>query len=143
MLGVLEDEPDAARQRAQVGACDIDAVDRDLAADGRSGALRERGRGGNDTIYVMTDGVRLGRVAGVELVLDRSWFVIAALTVVMYGPVLWRLYPGLGWLNLVLALGFAVGLALTVFAGPIVAITERAAADLDDRTVYIEAVLGL
>ncbi len=35
-----------------------------------------------------------------------------------------------------------VGLALTVFAGPIVAITERAAADLDDRSVYIEAVLG-
>ena len=32
-----------------------------------------------------TRGVRLGRVAGVELVLDRSWFVIAALTVVMYG----------------------------------------------------------
>ncbi|RKQ36313.1 site-2 protease family protein [Kocuria tytonis] len=59
-------------------------------------------------------GVRLGRVLGVELLLDRSWFVIAALTVVMYGPVLWRLYPGLGWFNLVLALGFAVGLALSV-----------------------------
>ncbi|RLZ03210.1 peptidase M50B family protein [Kocuria tytonicola] len=59
-------------------------------------------------------GVRLGRVTGVELFLDRSWFVIAALTVVMYGPVLWRLYPQLGWVNLLLALGFAVGLALSV-----------------------------
>lgn len=59
-------------------------------------------------------GMPLGRVLGVELVLDRSWFVIAVLTVLMYGPVLWRLYPGLGWLNLVLALGFAVGLALSV-----------------------------
>ncbi|MDO4919500.1 site-2 protease family protein [Kocuria sp.] len=59
-------------------------------------------------------GLRLGRVLGVEVLLDRSWFVIAALTVVMYGPVLWRLHPSLGWLNLLLALGFAVGLALSV-----------------------------
>lgn len=59
-------------------------------------------------------GVRLGRVLGVEVRLDRSWFLIAALTVVMYGPVLWRVYPGLGWLNLVVAFGFAVGLAVSV-----------------------------
>lgn len=59
-------------------------------------------------------GLRLGRVAGVEIRLDRSWFLIAALTVVMYGPVLWRVYPELGWLNLVVALGFAVGLAVSV-----------------------------
>ena len=59
-------------------------------------------------------GVVLGRVLGVQLVLDRSWFGIALLTVVMYGPVLWRLYPGLGWLNLLLALVFAVGLAASV-----------------------------
>lgn len=63
-----------------------------------------------------TRGLRLGRLGGVEVLLDRSWFVIAALTVVLYGPVMWRLYPGLGWLNLVLALGFAVGLALSVLA---------------------------
>ena len=63
-----------------------------------------------------TRGLRLGRLGGVEVVLDRSWFVIAALTVVLYGPVLWRLYPQLGWLNPVLALGFAVGLALSVLA---------------------------
>ncbi len=75
-----------------------------------------------------TRGVRLGRVAGVELVLDRSWFVIAALTVAMYGPVLWRLYPGLGWLNLVLALGFAVGLALSVLVHELAhAVAGRAA----------------
>ena len=59
-------------------------------------------------------GVRLGLLLGVELLLDRSWFLIAGLTLVMYGPVLWRLYPELGWLNLLLALGFAVGLALSV-----------------------------
>lgn len=34
------------------------------------------------------------------------------------------------------------GLALTVFAGPILGIAERAAADLDDPSVYIDSVLG-
>lgn len=34
--------------------------------DSADDVVRERGRGGNDTIYVMTDGVRLGRVANVE-----------------------------------------------------------------------------
>lgn len=36
----------------------------------------------------------------------------------------------------------AVGLALSVFAGPIINITDRAATDLRDRSNYIEAVLG-
>ncbi|WP_420753346.1 Na+/H+ antiporter subunit D [Rhodococcus sp. O3] len=36
----------------------------------------------------------------------------------------------------------AVGLALTVFAGPLLDISERAAVNLMDRSVYIEAVLG-
>ena len=35
-----------------------------------------------------------------------------------------------------------VGLALTVFAGPLVDISDRAAENLRDRSVYIEAVLG-
>ena len=36
----------------------------------------------------------------------------------------------------------AVGLALTVFAGPIFAFSERAAAEVVDRGQYISAVLG-
>lgn len=36
----------------------------------------------------------------------------------------------------------AAGLALTVLAGPVLGIAERAAADLDDPAVYISAVLG-
>ncbi len=36
----------------------------------------------------------------------------------------------------------AVGLAMTVFAGPILGIAERAAADLQDRSSYLETVLG-
>lgn len=35
-----------------------------------------------------------------------------------------------------------VGLALTVFAGQIVAVTDRAATDLQNRSVYVDAVLG-
>lgn len=35
-----------------------------------------------------------------------------------------------------------VGIALSVFAGPIIAITDKAADDLRDRSVYVEAVLG-
>lgn len=59
-------------------------------------------------------GLRLGRIGGVDVHLDRSWFVIAALTVILYGPVLWRVYPQLGWLNLLVAFGFALGLAFSV-----------------------------
>lgn len=36
----------------------------------------------------------------------------------------------------------AVGLALTVFAGPIIGYSERAAYNLMDRSVYVETVLG-
>lgn len=36
----------------------------------------------------------------------------------------------------------AVGLGLTVFAGPIIGVSDRAADDLRDRSVYITAVLG-
>ena len=35
-----------------------------------------------------------------------------------------------------------VGLGLTVFAGPLIDISDRAAANLRDRSVYVEAVLG-
>ncbi len=35
-----------------------------------------------------------------------------------------------------------VGLALTIFAGPMIGISDRAAQDLQNRDVYITAVLG-
>lgn len=35
-----------------------------------------------------------------------------------------------------------VTMALSVFAGPLIGVTQRAAADLRDRSVYIDAVLG-
>ncbi|AOW94941.1 Na+/H+ antiporter subunit D [Rhodococcus sp. WMMA185] len=36
----------------------------------------------------------------------------------------------------------AVGVAMTVFAGQIIHISDRAASDLQDRSIYIDAVLG-
>lgn len=36
----------------------------------------------------------------------------------------------------------ALGLAFTVFAGPLTSYTDRSAAELIARTPYIEAVLG-
>lgn len=73
-------------------------------------------------------GRALGRISGIRVYLDRSWFVIAALTVVLYGPVLWRIYPELGWLNLVIAFGFAVGLAFSVLVHEVAhALVGRAA----------------
>lgn len=36
----------------------------------------------------------------------------------------------------------AVGLAMTVFAGQIIQISDRAASDLQNRSIYIDAVLG-
>lgn len=73
-------------------------------------------------------GLRLGRIGGVDVHLDRSWFVIAVLTVVLYGPILWRIYPELGWINLVIAFGFAVGLAFSVLVHEVAhALVGRAA----------------
>ncbi|MGV9709281.1 Na+/H+ antiporter subunit D [Gordonia sp. NPDC003424] len=47
-------------------------------------------------------------------------------------------------LGMVLPTGImvAAGLVLTVWAGPIIGFTDRAATDVSDRGVYIEAVLG-
>ena len=40
------------------------------------------------------------------------------------------------------AIMVAAGLVLTLWAGPIIDFTDRAATDLVNRTVYIDAVLG-
>ena len=59
-------------------------------------------------------GISLGRIGGVPVTLAWSWFVIAAVTVVLYTPVLMREYPHLGALNYAASLGFALTLALSV-----------------------------
>ncbi|MGX5359414.1 site-2 protease family protein [Kocuria sp. KH4] len=59
-------------------------------------------------------GVPLGRIGGVPVTLSWSWFVIAAVTVLLYTPVLLRAYPELGALTYAASLGFALTLALSV-----------------------------
>lgn len=59
-------------------------------------------------------GVPLGRIGGVPVTLSWSWFVIAAVTVLLYTPVLRQAYPGLGVLTYAASLGFALTLALSV-----------------------------
>lgn len=63
---------------------------------------------------VRREGIPLGRIAGVPVVLAYSWFVIAAFTVIVYGPVLDRSNPALGASAYVVAFAYAVLLLISV-----------------------------
>jgi Zn-dependent protease len=63
---------------------------------------------------VRREGIPLGRIAGVPVVLAYSWFVIAAFTVIVFGPVLYNEYPGLGTSAYVVAFAYAVLLLVSV-----------------------------
>ncbi|WP_427131662.1 site-2 protease family protein [Pseudarthrobacter sp. S9] len=60
------------------------------------------------------DGIPLGRIAGIPVVLAYSWFIIAAFTVIVYGPVLQRNDPGLGLTAYFVAFAYAVLLLISV-----------------------------
>lgn len=60
------------------------------------------------------EGIPLGRIAGVPVILAYSWFVIAAFTVVVYGPVLQFTNPSLGVAAYYVAFAYALLLALSV-----------------------------
>ncbi len=45
---------------------------------------------------LVREGIPLGRIAGIPIVLAYSWFLIAAVTVFLFGPQLAQGYPGLG-----------------------------------------------
>lgn len=71
--------------------------------------------------------IRLGRVAGFPLLLERSWFVIAAVIIVLYSPVLGRVLPGIGGWSYAVAAAFCVLLALSVLLHELAhALTARA-----------------
>jgi Zn-dependent protease len=63
---------------------------------------------------VRREGIPLGRIGGVPIVLAYSWFVIAAFTVVAFGPVLHNEYPLLGTSAYVVAFAYAVLLLISV-----------------------------
>ncbi len=61
-------------------------------------------------------GVRLGSVAGVPVYLATSWFLIAGLIVVVFGPDIAARIPGLGAASYLVALAYALLLAVSVVA---------------------------
>ncbi|TLM86440.1 site-2 protease family protein [Pseudarthrobacter sp. NamE2] len=63
---------------------------------------------------VRREGIPLGKIAGVPVVLAYSWFIIAAFTVMVYGPVLGRQNPALGISAYVVAFAYAVLLLISV-----------------------------
>lgn len=74
------------------------------AANGRA---RQGGNG-------RREGIPLGRIAGIRVVLAYSWFVIAAFTVFVYGPVLEGQYPDLGIAAYYVAFAYALLLLISV-----------------------------
>ncbi len=60
------------------------------------------------------EGIPLGRIAGVPVILAYSWFVIAAFTVIVYGPVLAQRNPALGISAYYVAFAYALLLLISV-----------------------------
>jgi Zn-dependent protease len=60
------------------------------------------------------EGIPLGRIAGVPVILAYSWFLIAAFTVAVYGPTLQARQPQLGFGAYLVAFAYAVLLLLSV-----------------------------
>jgi Zn-dependent protease len=60
------------------------------------------------------EGIPLGRIAGIPVVLAYSWFIIAAFTVIAYGPVLALNNPALGVSAYLVAFAYAVLLLISV-----------------------------
>lgn len=58
--------------------------------------------------------ISLGRLSGFPVLLDRSWFVIAVVIIVLYTPVLSRSVPQIGAWSYLVAAGFCLLLAASV-----------------------------
>lgn len=73
------------------------------------------------------EGIRLGRIAGVPVILAYSWFLIAGFTVLVYGPTLQDRQPGLGVGAYLVAFAYAVLLLASVLIHELAhALTARA-----------------
>ncbi|WP_427017797.1 site-2 protease family protein [Pseudarthrobacter sp. P1] len=71
-------------------------------SDAKGGARRRR------------EGIPLGRIAGIPIVLAYSWFLIAAITVAVFGPQLGSGFRGLGAWSYVVAFAYALLLLFSV-----------------------------
>lgn len=61
------------------------------------------------------EGLVLGSVRGTPVILANSWFLIAAVTVLIFGPQLQNIYPTLGWGAYGIAFAYALLLLVSVF----------------------------
>ncbi len=61
------------------------------------------------------EGLVLGSVRGTPVILANSWFLIAAVTVLIFGPRLQDIYPTLGWGAYAVAFAYALLLLVSVF----------------------------
>ena len=71
--------------------------------------------GSSNAVKEKREGLVLGSVRGTPVILANSWFLIAAITVMIFGPQLERNFPGLGWLAYGVALAYALLLLFSVF----------------------------
>lgn len=69
---------------------------------------------GEKTTPARREGIPLGRIAGIPVILAYSWFVIAAFTVIVYGPVLRENNPALGVTAYTVAFAYAILLLISV-----------------------------
>ncbi|RKR30289.1 site-2 protease family protein [Arthrobacter oryzae] len=74
------------------------------------------GQGPGTTAPSRRDGIPLGRIAGIPVFLAYSWFIIAAFTVIAYGPVLQTNNPRLGITAFFVAFAYALLLLISVLA---------------------------
>lgn len=72
------------------------------------------GNRGHSTRSAKKDGIPLGRIAGIPVYLAYSWFIIAAFTVIVYGPALLIRNHSLGIGAYFVAFAYALLLALSV-----------------------------
>lgn len=63
---------------------------------------------------VKREGIPLGRIGGIPIILAYSWFIIAAFTVIVYGPVLQANNPALGVMAYYVAFAYALLLLISV-----------------------------
>ncbi|MCC3279265.1 site-2 protease family protein [Arthrobacter sp. zg-Y40] len=62
------------------------------------------------------EGIALGSIAGVPIILAYSWFLVAALIVAVFGPQVRQFFPNLGAGAYAVAFGYAILLLLSVLA---------------------------
>lgn len=60
------------------------------------------------------EGIPLGRIAGIPVILAYSWFIIAAFIVLVFGPLLQRTFEGLGFWAYAIAFVYALLLLFSV-----------------------------